>query len=105
MMTWLLSFLFLAAAAAPCEPAVCRCRPIPREEAVAGADVIFTATVVGGRELQGEAGPLPFGHQARMRVHAAWKGVESPEVIAVGGMTSCDFFYRPGDRYLIYGEV
>jgi hypothetical protein len=104
MLTWLLSFLLLSAAA-PCEATVCRCRPMPHEEAAARADVIFTATVVSVDERKGDSGAPRFGHEARMRVHASWKGVDTPEVVAVGGGTSCDFIYRPGDRYLIYGQV
>lgn len=104
MLTWLLSFVLLSAAA-PCETAVCRCRPMPHEEAAARADVIFTATVVSVDERKGDSGAPRFGHEARMHVHASWKGIDTPEVVAVGGGTSCDFIYRPGDRYLIYGRV
>ena len=105
MITWLLSMLLLATTA-PCETAFCRCRPITPEEAAERAEAIFTATVVSVHDLP-SAGPggAPFGQQARMRVHAAWKGVEAPEIIVKSGMTSCDFIYRPGDRYLIYGHA
>ena len=105
MMTWLLAILLLSPAA-PCEAAFCRCRPISQEEAAAQADAIFTATVVSVRDLPpAEPGGPGLGHEARMRVHAAWKGVESPEVVLHGGVTSCRFELRPGDRYLIYGSV
>lgn len=103
---WLLSLLLLSAAAAPpCTPMVCRCVPISQEEAAQQADGIFTATVVSVRPLVADSGAPPLGHEVRMRVHAAWKGVDAAEVVVAGGMTSCDFDFKAGDRYLIYGSA
>lgn len=104
MTTWLLSLLL---AAAPCETtAFCRCVPITPEAAAERADAIFTATVVSVRNFPpAEPGGRSPGHEARLRVHAAWKGVESPEVVIQSRGTTCDFVFRPGDRYLIYGRM
>ncbi len=103
MITLLLSLLL---AAAPCGAAFCRCIPITPEEAAARADAVFTATVVHVQVLPPrEPGRPALGHRARMRVHAAWKGVRAPEVVIESGMTSCAFDFRAGDHYLIYGRV
>jgi hypothetical protein len=104
MITLLFSLLLMAA---PCETgAFCRCVLITREAAMERAGAVFTATVVSVRSLPpGEPGAPAAGQEVRMRVHEAWKGVDGPEMILVAGLTSCDFNYRPGDRYVIYGSV
>ena len=103
MIALLLSLLLMAD---PCETAAfCRCVPIAPEDAMERAEAVFTATVVSVRSLPAPPDAPAVGQEARMRVHAAWKGVDTSEVIVVSRMTSCDFTYRPGDRYLIYGRV
>lgn len=104
MITLLFSLLLMAA---PCDAAAfCRCVLITPEEAMERADAAFTGTVVSVRSLPpGQPGAPAGGQEVRMRVHAAWKGVDAPVVMLVAGMTSCDFNYRPGDRYVIYGRA
>ena len=104
-MTWLLSILLLAAVA-PCETAVCRCRPFTVEEAAERADEIFTATVTSVREILPGDPDLPAGrYEVRMRVHSAWKGAGAVEVILVSGRTSCDIQFGAGEDYLVYGHT
>ncbi|HEX6913356.1 MAG TPA: hypothetical protein VF142_23320 [Longimicrobium sp.] len=101
---WLLSVLLLSASA-PCEPAVCRCLPYTPGEAGERADAIFTATVVAVADPpQGNTGGPPRGRGVRLRVDAAWKGVESPDVLVIDGRTSCDIRWTPGERMLVYGR-
>jgi hypothetical protein len=108
MISWMLPALLLAATAPPCaESPLCRCLPFTQEEAAERADAIFMATVVSVRALpRTEAGWTPPGSEVRLRLHAAWKGIESPspEVVVINQETSCDFDWAPGDRYLVYGQ-
>lgn len=106
MLNLLLSVLLLSSTPACDEPSVCRCRPISVEEALEQADGVFTATVVSVREVSNEADGRPgLGSEVRLRVHAAWKGVDSADVVIRTYGTSCDMEFRPGERYLVFGDA
>lgn len=101
---WLLP-VFLLSAPAPCESGVCRCLPFTAEEAEEHADAIFTATVVEVADPpRVDTDRPPSGREVRLRADAAWKGVESPDVIVIDGRTSCDIRWTPGERILVYGR-
>lgn len=72
------------------------------------ADVVFAGTVaeVGPMTpVEGGDGKLftPAGRATRFRVEEAFRGVAGDAVETFEEGTSCDYHFKPGGRYLVYG--
>lgn len=109
MIHWMLAALLLSAPAPACEDAaaVCRCLPFTAEEAAERADAIFLVTVESVREVAPEERRGPGTERAvRMRLEAAWKGVDvsTTEVTMIERGTSCDIRFQAGERYVVYAD-
>ena len=90
--------------AEPCEAAMCRCwLPVTAYEARDSSEAVFTGVVVSVRETRE---PFMNGWSRRLyttfRVEAAWKGVETPEMVIVHAGTDCDYEFESGKRYMVY---
>jgi hypothetical protein len=91
---------------APCDAdaAVCRCVPFTTAEAMERAVAVFTGTVISVDSADDHQSP-GARFTVRMRVDAAWKGIDTEEMTVIAGSTSCDIRFEPGAHYVIFGRL